>query len=209
MVRTVHVTGIASAVTTAISLGAYVGARSRIAVLVAARQILYGSQALSVHPHRHTFSAHPHRHTFSAHPHRHTFSAHDQAIASAAFHTGHMLMVNAGALEGSDATAMGTFPAQVGTVHHSNVTGTVHHSNVAGTVHHSNVTGLRHGATMTNYTIDSSGRLVAAGTHPAADHAVLKLHGTGGPRIELGNVLRNNDILELTFLMRSETGGVF
>jgi len=62
---------------------------------------------------------------------------------------------------------------------------------------------------MQAYAIDSNGRQVAAGTHPAANHAVLKPHGYAGPRIELGNVLRTDDILELTFLMQYETAAVF
>ena len=179
MVRTVHVTGIASARTTAISLGAYVG-RGRVGVLTAARQVMDRSHALSMH-------------ALAAHSHAFTGTTH--AIASAAWDTRYALMVSAGNLQGSHATAMAHFPAAVGEI-----------SGVgAGTP----AGRAQMGQTMTAYTIDSYGRYVAAGTHPAANHAVLKAHGAAGPRIELGNALRNTDILEITVLLQAASGGIF
>ena len=191
MVRTIHVTGIASTRTTAISLGTYLG-RGRVAVLTAARQILSRSHALSMHAQSHAFSGHAHSHAFSGHA---------IAIGSAAWDTRYALMISAGALEGSFATAMGNFPEPTGGINGVTQTGGINAVVPTGRP--------QMGHSLTAYTIDSYGRYVVAATHPAANHAVLKAHGAAGPRIELGNALRNTDILEITALLQGESGGIF
>ena len=179
MVRTIHVTGIASARTTAISLGAWIG-RGRIGVLTAVRQVMDRSHALSLH---------------ALAAHSHLFSGHAVAVGSAAWNTNLALMVSNSLLFGSNATAMGAFPLPTGGI--NGVSG--------GTP----TARAQMGHSLTAYVVDSMGRYVLETEHPVAGHSNLKPHGAAGPRIELGNVLRNTDILEITTLLQAERAGIF
>lgn len=201
MVQTVHVTGIASARTTGISMGGWLG-RGRVAVITAIRQIMDRSHAQSIH----ALSIHAlSLHALSIHAlSMHALSMHNIAVTGAtAWDTRLAIMISRGTLATSSAGAK-NFPMRTGVA-----TGVVTIANPTGAATGAATARAQMGQTMTNYTIDSYGRYVAAATHPAANHAVLKGHGAAGPRIELGNALRNTDILEITTLMQAHSGGVF
>jgi hypothetical protein len=198
MVQVVHVTGIASAATTPISLGTYIG-RGRVATLTATRQIINRTHALSLH------ALAAHSHAYSGHAHSHAFSGHAQAAPSGhAWNTGLALMLSNNLLFTSDGGTGFALPVVTG-----GINGVVNTGGINGVTGGTATARAQMGNTRTLYTIDSYGRYVAAGTHPAANHAVLKLHGAAGPRIELGNALQNTDILEIVYLEQALSGGVF
>lgn len=203
MVQVAHVTGIASARTVPISLGAYVG-RGRVAVLTAARQIINRTHALSIH------ALAVHSHAFSGNAlavHSHAFSGHNIAVTGAtAWDTRLALMLSRGDLFTSSAGAK-NFPMRTGGI--NGVTGGTPAGGINGVTGGTATARAQMGNTRTLYTIDSRGRYVAAATHPAANHAVLKLHGSAGPRIELGNAIQNTDILEVVYLVQGQSGGIF
>lgn len=202
MVQVVHVTGIASAVTTPISLGTYIG-RGRVAVLTAVRQVINRAHALSMHAlavHTHVLSMH------ALAPHTHVWSGHNIAVTGAAAPGIRAITLSRGNLFTSSA-GVKNFPMRTGA--NAAITGgTATGANAA-------ITGgtatarAQMGSTRIVYTIDSMGRYVVAATHPAAAHAVLKAHGAAGPRIELGTALQNTDILEIVCLMQTQSGGIF
>ena len=191
-VQVVHVTGIAAARTTGISLGVFMG-RRRIGVLTRVRQVLDRSHALSIH---------------ALAVHSHAFSGHAQAVASAhVWDTGVALMLSNGLLFVSDAGSGLALPVVTGGI--NGVTGGTPAGGINGVTGGTATARAQMGETLTVYTVDSMGRYVAAGTHPAANHAVLKPHGAAGPRVELGNALRNTDILEIACLLQDMSGGIF
>lgn len=203
-VQVIHVTGVASARTTGISLGAFLG-RRRIAIITRVRQVLDRSHAVSIH------ALAVHSHAFSGHAlanHSHAFSGHAQAVASGhAWVTGVALMLSNGLLFVSDAGSGLALPLVTGGI--NGVTGGTPAGGINGVTGGTATARAQMGATLTTYTIDSNGRYVAAATHPAANHAVLKPHGAAGPRIELGNALRNTDLLEIACLLQNISGGIF
>lgn len=159
MVQVFHVSGIASARTTAISLGAFIG-RGRIATLTALSLIARRSNALAAHSHG----------SFTVRASNVAFAS----VRGLAFSAGSLLT----------STAHGAYP----------VTANVVNAAVPG-------------VTTTAYTVDSNGRYVLAATHPATLHAVLKPHGSAGPRIEIGDAVRAGDIIQISAMTLTEMGG--
>ena len=208
MVRTVQITGLAAGRTTAISLGAWLG-NVRVGVISQTRILHRHSSALSMH----ALAAHSHAlsgHALAAHSHAlsgHALAAHSHDMFAAitsgvAFDTSQGLVLSAGTLRISgptggvpdtNAIVAGTPAGGIDGVSGGTATGQA----------------VDPALSMWNYTVDSSGRYVAAATHPASRHAVLKAHGDAGPRIELGDAIVAPDILEITVLMQLASGGIF
>ncbi len=220
MVRTVQITGIAVGRTTPISLGAYLG-NVKIAGITQARILHTHSSALSMHAlaaHSHAASGHAlaaHSHALSGHAlanHSHDMFA---AITSGlAFDASQALVLSGGTLRISGPT--GGAPPTSGDSAGTPAGGI---DGVGAGVPAAGIDGVTGGIatgaavdaaqSMWAYTVDSNGRYVLAATHPIARHIVLKPHGDAGPRIELGDAIVAPDILEITYLLQLNSGGIF